>query len=224
MSRQTIYVYHLSFFIAALFSCKVALGESIAEKFVPSDFDERNEYHTYSWAEIHRYIHETIGVTNTFVGKKIKVFGKYSPFDNTIVSINRSRRTWFKSFGCTLEICDRMEGINNFQPLQGIGVYEALTLGFNFELYFKRSKNYAAFLSDAEKQCPLDRSCYIWAKGILNYVNADCTYVFGSEKRQIVYLDIDEVRFYPSDNSDALEGFKEGANIGYKVFKFIMID
>lgn len=189
---------------------------SDAEKFVPNDFDPGMKYETYSYDELFSLVSETAEISNSFVGKPVKLFAAYDP-KLAKLGINRKRRSVFPSFGCEIALCDSLEPL--VSPEIGMTFTGRKGLTTSLMLYLPDAQKYSSFLRDTEALCKPDYPCYIWTRGVLQYKKVSIKSAIGSYDGYIAYLDPVEIRLYEGD-SMSKKFTIEAAKLAFKLYQF----
>ena len=186
---------------------------SEADSYVPKDLDPKNRYQTYSFDEFMDLFNRTIGISNILVGKRVKIFALYAPTAATN-SLNRTRRRFFKSYGCLDDIC------NTFEPLLSRNTIPKGKMGNFLMINFTDTQKYAAFIGDTNKLCKPDYGCYIWVAGIVKHVKVNVDSIIGVKAVDVAYLDPTEIRLYENGDSISIQVAKDIAPFILKLYSF----
>ena len=84
---------------------KPSSAASLADKYVPPDLDPKGQYRTYSADELYDSLADVAGINNSFIGMKVKIFGKYvEPNSNLHSRVGNG-------YGCDQTLCDHIDNI-----------------------------------------------------------------------------------------------------------------
>jgi len=171
--------------LAPFSNCQTVSGIQSA---FPKSFDPKHRYHSYSYDSLAEHLKPSFGITNTFVGEKVKVISIYDSgnvfFSLRPNELNRSKQV-IPGYGCPSEFCDRLE-----KPY-GSAATKVLWEDAPIYLHFEGSEKYSDF-TKASAICTKLNPCYLLFRGRMDIANVEFRRVILLH-REIPYIEADKV-------------------------------
>jgi len=200
---------------AALLSCictRVVVAQ-VKSHLVPRDFDPQNSYQEYTYDDLHDYIADTIGTTNSFDETKVKILaGVYAGPTSTEVFSNP--KGLFGGDDCRVETCNWMVFLSVPRVSKA-----RLWYGTQIFLYFADHKQFDRFAKAKDQNC-YSQGCFVLVKGVLGHLHLN------RPKRWLIpndyaYIRVDDVRLYPWVESYWLDWAKGAGGAVVKLRDFM---
>lgn len=197
---------------------------SAATRFVPPDFDKQQRYATFTSDELWNEYKDVIGINNNFIGKRVKVFGKFVPLSDD--GINREFSTLFKNYGCSQPVCSHVTTLQYLDvstSLHNYLTFQDVVIVIRFPSDLKEDLLYQSLVTASKSLCTSGmsmRPCLLWVKGRLDYLPVKATAPLGTLNLKLLCVDVEEYRVYEGHGNDSWESFKLGVGFGKKISDF----
>jgi hypothetical protein len=219
MQRGLSIVAVLSLAICATECLAQQAPRSSVEDVLPRDFDAAGEYRTMSVPELHDYIYPTIGITNSFVGQRVKVFGHYVAPRQPWKPKSLPERIWLGkgrdvpdktllASVCLSAFCQGLDGWYTV-PIHDVS-WERIKQNISKRGYYAgfliadpRARE--AFNALAKDSCTDSHACHLLLSGTLRYAQIEVRSGDEFKKAPLAYLEVDAVRLYNGSISPNVE-------------------